>query len=171
MPFPLGGEPTPRHCDRTGAYPGEWVGYLYTDANIVLNIGATITATGSITSTGTPVFDYVSNPDNTCVSPATWRIWFMGTSSDGDGRWWYDPSPLILAPGTFNLAATVAYSNWSNAFGVAAGQDASSMALFDQARTSVYQIGGTFGGGCFFGHGVNMSSGTANFALQTYSVQ
>jgi hypothetical protein len=28
----------------------------------------------------------------------------------------------------------------------------------------------TFGGGCFFGHGVNVSGGTARFALISYTI-
>lgn len=173
MQFPLSTAPTPATCDRdeTGLFPGAWVGYQYTPVSLNLAIGTVINATGSITTTGSPVFQYLDNTDNVCVAPAAWRLWFWGTaSSDGDGRWWYDP-PVVLQAGPFNISAVINYDagGWSNALGVAAGASAASMALFDEARTSVAQIGGTYGGGCFYGHGVNVAGGTAEFILNTYT--
>jgi hypothetical protein len=42
---------------------------------------------------------------------------------------------------------------------------ATTQAGFAATLASVSQIGMTFGGGCFFGHGVNVSGGTAAFEL------
>lgn len=174
MNFPVSTEPTPKSCDRDepGWLPGAWVNYQYTTIRLNLAIGTKITATGSITTTGTPVFQYYDNTDNTCVTPAAMRLWFYGTgSSDGDGRWWYDP-PVVLQAGPFNISAVINYDagGWSNVNGIPAGTDAASMALFNEARASVAQIGETYGGGCFYGHGVNVAGGTAELKMNTYTV-
>ena len=41
---------------------------------------------------------------------------------------------------------------------------------FQDALGDLGHVGMTFGGGCFFGHGVNISGGTARFSLISYTV-
>ncbi len=42
---------------------------------------------------------------------------------------------------------------------------------FARALLNVTRLGLTFGGGCSFGHGVNVQGGAARFTLTRYSVQ
>jgi uncharacterized membrane protein YedE/YeeE len=41
---------------------------------------------------------------------------------------------------------------------------------FSLALEDVENIGMTFGGGCFFGHGVNVTGGQASFAVTEFSI-
>ena len=59
---------------------------------------------------------------------------------------------------------------WSSVLGKFGNYDAASLAGFSAALQNVSSLGLTFGGGCFFGHGVNVSNGTARFILSEYSV-
>jgi hypothetical protein len=54
---------------------------------------------------------------------------------------------------------------WSDVIGEFGTLSATTQAGFAATLASVSQIGMTFGGGCFFGHGVNVSGGTAAFEL------
>jgi hypothetical protein len=45
------------------------------------------------------------------------------------------------------------------------------MAGFKQAITNLENVGFSFGGGCFYGHGVRVSGGGARFALTSYKVK
>lgn len=42
---------------------------------------------------------------------------------------------------------------------------------FDKALLNVSRLGLTFGGGCSFGHGINVRGGSAKFLLTGYAVQ
>ena len=42
---------------------------------------------------------------------------------------------------------------------------------FEKALLNVSRLGVTFGGGCSFGHGINISGGTATFLLTDYRIQ
>ena len=41
---------------------------------------------------------------------------------------------------------------------------------FAATKAAMQEIGMTFGGGCFFGHGVSVANGTATFQLLSYSL-
>ena len=59
--------------------------------------------------------------------------------------------------------------HWSSVFGKVGDQDTTTIAGFDQALENANYLGVTFGGGCFFGHGVNISGGTAQFKILNVS--
>ena len=42
---------------------------------------------------------------------------------------------------------------------------------FEKALTTVSRFGVTFGGGCSFGHGINVRGGSATFALTEYVIR
>jgi hypothetical protein len=56
---------------------------------------------------------------------------------------------------------------WSDVYG-RFGNDAPSQ--FADALKYVGHVAMTFGGGCFFGHGVNISGGPAQFILTNYTI-
>ena len=59
---------------------------------------------------------------------------------------------------------------WSSVYGKTGNYDATALAGFRDALANLGHIGMTFGGGCFFGHGVNVSGGTARFVLIGYTI-
>ena len=52
----------------------------------------------------------------------------------------------------------------------ACNQDATARAGFDRATRNVSRLGITFGGGCYFGHGVFVQNGQAKFVLESYRI-
>ena len=69
----------------------------------------------------------------------------------------------MLGPSTFSVTLHD-IAEWTGVFG-------SNAALFSSALANVSGVGFVFGGGCFSGHGVAVSSGSARFTLNSYTVQ
>jgi len=123
----------------------------------------------NVVSSGSPVYQYKLKPDNTCESAATVRLFFQGNA--GDNRWWSNPAAGILKSGMQTLLTPLDDpSKWSNAGGIYGNQAA---VMFEAAKSGVARIGMTFGGGCFFGHGVNVleGSGTSRFIATKFMIQ
>ncbi len=125
----------------------------------------TMSASIAIETTGSPVFDYHTEPGNTCDAPATVRLFFQrhGDNMSGDGkyayyRWWSNPISYVLAAGSVTLTGDLTdLSQWTSVNGERAADHA---AEFHAAMADEDNVGFTFGGGCFFGHGVFVTSGT-----------
>jgi hypothetical protein len=126
--------------------------------------------TVEVITTGHPTFNYEMSPDNTCIYPANARP-IIDTGGDGEfDRWWSNPRTYNLTVGgTVTLTIPLRPHDWSSVFGKVGDQDATTMAGFEQALKNANHLGMTFGGGCFFGHGVNVSGGTAQFKILTFS--
>jgi uncharacterized protein (TIGR03437 family) len=143
----------------------------------------TMTITLEVLTKGTPVFNYQTAPDNTCVHDAGVHV-LIDTNhyDDGNGydRWWANPIQFDLQQPALSIVGTAGTlgpdtrvqlvipldpGQWSSVFGQFGNTDASTRAGFESALRNIYYLGVTFGGGCFFGHGVNVSNGTAHFRL------
>ncbi len=152
------------------------VNYLYTFAVQPFGSAGNVSASIQIATTGLPVFNYVFEKSNTCVSPAHFRLYFeadssVWTNSAGDTfRWWSNPIAYELAGGSATLTVPLTGDQWSTVYSRFGNSDAESAAGFQASLLHTALIGGTFGGGCFFGHGVNVSGGTAQFQLLGYSI-
>lgn len=140
-----------------------------------------IVMSGRIIITGNPRFQYETEPSNTpargCNTPASVRLYFQrrGDTLTGLGpyehyRWWSNPRSLELDGGVFRLVVPLIPSEWSSVFGDKGDVSPIAMAGFRAARANVDNVGMTFGGGCFFGHGVNVSGGTARFVVTQFVV-
>jgi len=125
-----------------------------------------------VTTTGVPIFNYMLEPGNTCVTPATVRpfLWAHQDSPAEFDRWWARSVAYELAAGSTTMTVPLNADQWSSVNGKLGNADAGAMAGFDAALKAVSSLGLTFGGGCFFGHGVNVSGGTARFVLTKYEV-
>ena len=125
-----------------------------------------------VITTGAPVFNYMLEPGNTCVTAATVRpfLWAHQDSPAEFDRWWANPLAHQLAAGSATLTVPLTADQWSSVNGKFGNADASATAGFQAALKSVTSLGLTFGGGCFFGHGVNVRGGTARFVLSKYEV-
>lgn len=49
--------------------------------------------------------------------------------------------------------------------------DSETRYAFERALLNVTRLGITFGGGCSFGHGINISGGPASFALTAFVIR
>ena len=153
-----------------------WAAYLtyYTAKPYDISANHTLSTTVQVDVTGSPTFNYMSESFNTCVVPASARpmIWGAGTTALPDGRWWSDNVVYTIVPGTDTLTVSLDpnINSWSNSNGQIATEDADTLAAFQAALKSTQYLALTFGGGCYYGHGVNVSGGTAEFTLLTYGL-
>jgi len=148
------------------------INYLYTSQPPQIMSGA-IEVSLSVAASGPVVFDFMTAANNTCAAPASVRPFFWA-HQNGSGefdRWWSNGIVYDLAPGSTTLTVPLAPDRWSSVFGKTGTADAAARAGFTSATAHVSSLGLTFGGGCFFGHGVFTAGGRARFALASYLVQ
>ena len=106
---------------------------------------------------------YAWHADN-CNAPARARIMVQRQGDDlrsASGRWWAD-TPLDLRPGVVTITVPIAPERWSNVEGRRDG--------FEDAMANPGYVGLTFGGGCFFGHGVWLFGGAARMKVAGFAV-
>lgn len=135
-------------------------------------LSGSITISLTINTTGSPSFDYGKGPDNSCPHPATVRPYIehvRGVDCDFC-RWWSNQVSYVLKEGSTTLSVPIDPAMWSSVRGMVANQNEQSLQGFVDVLRSVGKIGMTFGGGCFYGHGVSVSGGTARFILNEYKV-
>jgi hypothetical protein len=146
-----------------------------------VNMAASEYADASILviTTETPAFVYNLQPDNTCNYPAHVRFLLQESGDDLSGtngkqyfRWWSNSVAYQLASGPANLRASLTdLSQWTSVFGEKANASAAAVVGFKQAIANLGNVGLSFGGGCFYGHGVRVSGGGASFALTSYKIK
>ena len=168
----------PHPTPRTG---GGWYFDFPTDPNSVHYVLAAVNMAASsyvnarilVTTTGTPEFVYNLQPNNTCLNPAHVRFLLQEKGDDLSGtkgkqyfRWWSNSVAYQLASGAANLRASLTdLSQWTSVLGEKANASAAATAGFKQAMNDLGAVGFSFGGGCFYGHGVRASGGGARFAV------
>jgi len=174
----------PHPAPQTG---GGWYFDFPTDPNSVhyvlaaVNMAASSSVGASIlvATTGTPVFVYNLQPDNNCIYPAHVRFLLQEKDDDLSGtngkqyfRWWSNNAAYQLASGSANLSALLTdLSQWTSVFGEKASASAAATAGFKQAIENLGNVGFSFGGGCFYGHGVRVGGGGARFAVNSYTAK
>src|SRR5271166_3503574 len=151
----------------------------YVLATVNMAASSSVDASILVTTTGMPVFVYNLQPDNSCTYPAHVRFLLQQRGDDLSGmngkqyfRWWSNSVAYQLALGRANLSASLTdLSQWTGVFGEKANANAAATAGFRQAVANLDNVGFSFGGGCFYGHGVRVSSGSARFAVTSYTVK
>lgn len=132
--------------------------------------GSQIAVDIDIQTTGAPTFNFKTEDFNTCSGTATVRPFFM-TSDDWAeefDRWWSNPAMLELRAGQQILTVPLQPEFWSSVYGKRGTEAARQWAV---AVRSIRRAGLTFGGGCFFGHGVFVEGGTATFRLLDFHIE
>jgi len=150
-----------------------WLDYLIAIQQEAVSISGTLTMTVEVTVVGDPIFNWQSESDNTCYwAPATVRPFFEGThNTNTTGRWWaIPPNDYVLAPGSMVITVPLTPANWSDVNGQNGASSSQTIAGFADSLNNLSMIGMTFGGGCFYGHGVNVSGGTAEFRVLDYRI-
>lgn len=167
----------PLHNDASGqltfTFPSTGsINYIYSIAP-PSQINGSVIASMQVSGSGPVVFDYMTEPFNTCKTPSTVRP-FIWSNRGGYGefdRWWSNPTSFELAFGSATVTVPLTPERWSSVYGKFGNADAATEAAFARALRNVSQLGLTFGGGCFYGHGVRVKGGTATFTLTSYQVR
>ncbi len=134
----------------------------------------TLVARIRIETEGDVRFDYKTQSNNTCEYPAHVRFYLQkgaALSYNPLDRWWSNPIAIELREGSFELRVPVSPEQWSNTAGQAGNLSATTIKGFKTALENLDQIGFTFGGGCFFGHGVRTENGSARFVLEDIGIE
>ena len=143
-------------------------------ASLLTKSYITITLAVVLTS-GAPIFNFKMEASNNGTSPASVRalVFKQGdVGIDENGRWWSNPVHAVLSATTGQVTLTIPIQpdQWSNVAGKRGNYDAARLAGWQAALSNPRFVGLTFGGGSFFGHGVNVSNGTARFVMTDYSL-
>jgi hypothetical protein len=100
-----------------------------------------------------------------CIYPAHVRFLLQEKGDDLSGK------NAKRYFGSANLRAPLTdFSEWMSVFGEKADASESATTGFKQAIANLGNIGFSFGGSCFYGHGVRVSRGGARFAVASYAV-
>jgi hypothetical protein len=145
--------------------------YLYTASTLAV-IRGTLVVSLRVTATGPVVFNSL-DPNTSCSIPASVRPFFWA-NANGNGsydRWWSNPRSFPLADGSATLSVPLLPEFWSSVNGRFGNADSETRYAFAKALLNVTRLGLTFGGGCSFGHGVNVNGGRAEFALTGYGIR
>lgn len=144
--------------------------------------GQTISATLSLTTTGSPGFRYGGQGTwNLGTLPANTRL-FISTSAAAYSNpgytacpscyWWSGTAWTQISATTGKVTLTGVFNptNWSNAKGKSGS---SLLSEFTNAVANVRQIGFSYGGGSFYDVGIAVTNGTgtATFHLLSFDVQ
>jgi hypothetical protein len=159
-------------------FPGPFGSVNYVTTSVIISAKESVRAVIQITATPDAVFDWRTNPNNTCDHPAHVRLFLQRAGDDLRAakefyRWWSKEVAVHLDDGTnANLSVSLADpAQWSSVFGKRGNDSSIATTGFRDAIANLAAVGFTFGGGCFYGHGVRMSAGTARFIATEYMVR
>ena len=134
-------------------------------------VGTSLSTTITITTTGTPYFEYHTEANNTCVYSAHVRFYIQKEMTNNNYvRWWSNPVSYELKSGSGKMVAPLDPGQWQDTYGHVGNSSSAATAGFKATLASPNQVGMTFGGGCFFGHGVGVKGGTAKFRVDNFKI-
>ena len=154
------------------------VNYMYQPRKAPI-AGSALSLTYQIVSTGTPTWNYFFpqfDPGNLCVTPATTRFWFAQKGFNSNPypptyQWWSVPVAAQLTNNsTVTLTVPLTPDQWMSTYGKFGNLDASTFTDWSNSLQNPEQMGLSFGGGCYLGHGVSTLNGSAKFILWDYSI-
>jgi len=145
-------------------------GYATTEINATINIEASFAT----------IFDFHTAPDNTCDAPPSVRLFFQRKGDDMTAsennteyyRWWSVPAHYVLYDGAAILKGDLTRpQDWTSVLGKRGDASPAATALFKAAINDLANVGVTFGGGCFYGHGVFVRQGYAKFNMTAFTIK
>jgi hypothetical protein len=149
------------------------VHYVTVPAN--LSASTSVRAVFQIATTGAPAFYYKLQPDNTCDYPAHVRYILQRRGDDlsakSEFHRWFSLSGFKLGEGSADLTVALRPDQWVSVFGKHGDYNESARTGFQEALQNLGNVGFVYGGGCFYGHGVNVVGGSARFLATEYSVK
>jgi hypothetical protein len=160
--FPIGS-----NCSAKNGCPG--VHYITTKYITPIPAHAVLTLSFKIEADSSSVFNFKLEKDNNCDGPpASVRAILQRADDDlygASNRFWSNPTSVVLAPGEHTMTVELSPDQWTNVEGER------SESGFAEMLKNMGNIGVTFGGGCFFGHGVNVSGGGARFIMTRFELK
>ena len=127
-----------------------------------------LTLSFKVEAESSTVFNFKLAKDNICDRPpASVRAFLQRAGDDlyeANNRFWSNSVSVVLAPGEHTMIVEFSPDQWTNVDGER------SEAGFAEMLKNVGNIGVTFGGGCFFGHGVNVSGGGGRFIMTRFEL-
>jgi hypothetical protein len=146
--------------------------YLFTPSPQRI-VHGTLSVSVRVDTSGTVVFNSLDPQTSTCTIPSSVRpfIWANDNGNGAYDRWWSNQRSFTLAAGSGTITVPLSADAWSSVNGRFGNADAETKFAFDKALLNVSRLGLTFGGGCSFGHGINVRGGTATFSLTEYVVR
>ncbi len=170
QPFPF---PLVNFGGLTFQFPSDGsINYLFT-ASPMRIVHGTLSVSVRVDTLGAVVFNSIDPLTSSCTIPPSVRP-FLWANNNGNGdydRWWSNPRSYALAAGSSTITVPLTADAWSSVNGKIGNADPETKFAFDKALLNVSRLGVTFGGGCSFGHGVNLRSGNAIFALTEYVIR
>jgi len=148
------------------------INYLFIASPLTI-VRGTLSVTVRVTTTGPAVFNSLDPQTSTCTIPSSVRP-FLWANDNGNGdydRWWSNTRAFTLAAGTGTITVPLTADAWSSVNGKVGNADGPTKFAFDKALLNVSRLGLTFGGGCSFGHGINVSGGAATFGVTEYAIR
>jgi hypothetical protein len=144
----------------------DYVTRSYTKA---IEKGRIVTMTFEIVASADAVWNHKTEGGNTCSSPkAAVRFILQKRRDDlasANGRFWSNPGSVVLNKGRYTLSVPLIANHWTNVEGRRSEKG------FSSILGNIGNLGITFGGGCFFGHGVNLERGTAKFRMRIFEIR
>jgi hypothetical protein len=141
-------------------------GYFYTKINA--GVGQTVTLNYSIRGSN-PVWG-VTDPSDVAPASITLFLWRSGDDLSCNGalasyRMWFPLRAQLKIGDNQIISAKLDPTKWTNCYAK------SDPAGFSAALTNALGLGFTFGGQNFYGHGVDLQSGSATFTINSFTVQ
>jgi hypothetical protein len=147
----------------------------YVTVPVNLSASKLVRAAFQISTTGTPTFQYKLQADNTCEYPAHVRYILQrkgdDLSANSELYRWFSLSGVKLEQMSADLIVPLLPEQWVSVFGKRGDYDESTRNEFHRTLQSLGNVGFVYGGGCFYGHGVNVTGGSARFIATKYSVK
>jgi len=146
--------------------------YLYSPSALTTLRGSVVVSLRVMTS-GPVVFNSLDPITSACTIPPSVRP-FLWANNNGNGaydRWWSNPQSFLLADGSATITVPLSPGSWSSVNGQFGDADSVARFNFDKALLNVSRLGVTFGGGCSFGHGINVRGGSATFQLTGFAIR
>jgi len=130
-----------------------------------------ITMDVDITTTGNPVFNrFDTSNGSTVPASARFILYYRYGNGEEYARWWSNPLTMYLKPGRQTLTVPFKPDQWSSVYGKKASDNPTALSWFNDTLSTGGAIGIVFGGGSFFGHGINVSNGTARFTVKNFAL-
>ena len=159
--------PKGTNCTVKKGCPG--VHYVTTNYTKSIPTDSILTISFKVEADSDTVFNFKLEKDNTCDEPpASVRAILQRAGDDlygANNRFWSNPVSVVLAPGEYTMTVRLSPDQWTNVEGER------SESGFAEVLENMGNIGVTFGGGCFFGHGVNVSGGGARFIMTRFELK
>jgi hypothetical protein len=144
------------------------IDYVTRSYTKVIEKGRTLTMMFEIVASADAVWNHKTEGSNTCSNPKASVRFILQKRRDNldsaNGRFWSNPGSVVLANGRYTLSVPLISNYWTNVDGQRSERG------FSSVLGKLGHVGITFGGGCFFGHGVNLERGTAKFIMRGFKV-